>query len=161
MAVSLGISDALVPYTDNLKIKWPNDIYAGGRKLGGILIKNNLKGHLITSTITGIGLNINQQGFALPNAVSLNMLTGDHYELPFMLSEVCYAIEGRYLAMLRGADLKTDYLNRLYLWNKSHLFRSGGANFHGTIRDVKPSGELVIETDQGVQEFRFKEVELV
>ena len=39
-AVSVAIAEVLEKYTGNIKIKWPNDIYANGRKLAGILIEN-------------------------------------------------------------------------------------------------------------------------
>ena len=55
-------------------IKWPNDIMSGNKKLGGILIENFIKSELISSSIIGIGLNINEEKFKnLPNATSLFM----------------------------------------------------------------------------------------
>ena len=41
-----------------LKIKWPNDIYYGDKKLGGMLIENLLQGSQIKQSVIGIGLNI-------------------------------------------------------------------------------------------------------
>lgn len=38
MAVSVGIEKALRRYVDGMKIKWPNDVYVGNKKLAGILI---------------------------------------------------------------------------------------------------------------------------
>ena len=80
--VSLGIYRALNKYVDSLKIKWPNDIYAGNRKLGGILIENSIMSGLLKSSIVGIGLNVNQTIFYsnAPNPVSLKMLTNQHYD---------------------------------------------------------------------------------
>ena len=65
------------------RIKWPNDIYAGDRKVCGILIENILRGGEVSSSIIGIGLNLNQKEFPsdLPNPVSLSMLTGRTYVL--------------------------------------------------------------------------------
>ena len=40
------------------KIKWPNDVYVGGKKICGILIENALKGRYIGSSVVGIGLNV-------------------------------------------------------------------------------------------------------
>ncbi|NCV79947.1 MAG: biotin--[acetyl-CoA-carboxylase] ligase, partial [Actinobacteria bacterium] len=38
------------------KIKWPNDILVGTKKIAGILIENQLRGNQISSSIIGIGL---------------------------------------------------------------------------------------------------------
>jgi BirA family biotin operon repressor/biotin-[acetyl-CoA-carboxylase] ligase len=71
--VSLGVFDALWPITGNkLKIKWPNDLYYGDNKLGGILIENIIQSGKIKASVIGIGLNINQESFPpyLPNPKS-------------------------------------------------------------------------------------------
>ncbi len=41
------------------QIKWPNDIYLGGKKLSGILTEFFLKGDLLRYVIIGIGINVN------------------------------------------------------------------------------------------------------
>ena len=61
--VTLGIHSSLKNYIGQLKIKWPNDMYAGDRKLGGILIENSILSGRITNSVIGIGLNINQEKF--------------------------------------------------------------------------------------------------
>ena len=40
-------------------IKWSNDIYVNGKKICGILIENTLSGKNISSSIVGVGLNVN------------------------------------------------------------------------------------------------------
>jgi BirA family biotin operon repressor/biotin-[acetyl-CoA-carboxylase] ligase len=41
------------------EIKWPNDIYVCGKKICGILIENVFSGDKISSSVVGIGLNVN------------------------------------------------------------------------------------------------------
>ena len=64
------------------RIKWPNDIYAGDRKICGILIENTLVRSRVRTSIIGIGFNLNQTDFPpeLPNPVSLRQLTGCLYD---------------------------------------------------------------------------------
>jgi len=50
----------------NLEIKWPNDIFLGGRKLGGILIENQIIKNQ-QFLIIGIGINILSDGFTSLN----------------------------------------------------------------------------------------------
>ncbi|MEO8589836.1 MAG: biotin--[acetyl-CoA-carboxylase] ligase [Flavobacteriales bacterium] len=46
----------------DVRIKWPNDILVDRRKVAGILIKNEVVGELVMSSIVGIGLNVNSTG---------------------------------------------------------------------------------------------------
>ena len=80
-ATTLGIMDYLAGKGIGSRIKWPNDIWVGDRKICGILIENSLDGSRIAHSIIGIGFNLNQEGWpsGLPNPVSLKELTGRHY----------------------------------------------------------------------------------
>lgn len=84
--VSLAIKEELSRWSDEITIKWPNDIYWKDKKICGILIENDLSGHHIRRSIAGIGININQEVFNsdAPNPVSLKQITGkehDRYEI--------------------------------------------------------------------------------
>ena len=87
LRITQVITFALRNYLENkgieTRIKWPNDIYAGEKKICGILIENILHGKQVSASIIGIGLNLNQTCFPsdLPNPVSLKMLTGQDYNL--------------------------------------------------------------------------------
>jgi len=71
--VSLSIKEELDQWTEGISIKWPNDIYWNDKKICGILIENDLSGHHIGRSISGIGVNINQDVFRsnAPNPISL------------------------------------------------------------------------------------------
>ncbi len=56
------------------QIKWPNDwVISTGRKVGGMLVENQLKGSIITDSWVGIGINVDQDAVdaRLPFATSL------------------------------------------------------------------------------------------
>ena len=59
---TLALRDYLLGHGVETRIKWPNDIWAGDRKICGILIENSLTGGFIRESIVGIGLNINETG---------------------------------------------------------------------------------------------------
>lgn len=163
MAVSLGIRDYLETMISDCKIKWPNDILAGNRKIAGILIENTLSGSSILNTIAGIGLNINQERFQdyIPPATSLKMLTGKNYDLQLSLKELYSCIDKRYVQMTtcRHDQLREEYITRLYRLNEWHTFISDGAGFKGKIKSVDESGCLVLETESGrFQNFSFGEI---
>ena len=78
-AAALAVVDLLASYDIEAKIKWPNDIYVGNRKICGILIENAIRGSYIANSIIGIGLNVNQQTFdpSLPNPTSMLLCSTD------------------------------------------------------------------------------------
>lgn len=87
---TLGLRDYLLGHGVQARIKWPNDIWVGDRKICGILIENILEGNRILAGIVGIGLNLNETDWPeeLPNPVSLRELTDRRYspeaELPVL-----------------------------------------------------------------------------
>ena len=76
--VSVTMINVLKKYLpeDSLFIKWPNDIYFNNKKIAGILIKNEIRGMMMGTSIIGIGLNVNQTSFPadLPNPTSMAIL---------------------------------------------------------------------------------------
>ena len=165
--ISLGVADALEPLLGNeLKIKWPNDIYYGDKKLGGILIENSIQGPQLKHAIIGIGLNINQDIFPADagNATSLKQILHKDYDLRALLSDICSHIEAWYLK-LRAAKKETvriAYLDRLYWLNQQKQFRSNNNTFTGVITNVKNNGLLVVINEQSAElEFSLKEIEFL
>ena len=164
--VSLGIINALEPFLgEKLKIKWPNDIYYGDKKLGGILIENALQGSQIKNSVVGIGLNINQEVFPLelPGAVSLKQILHRDYDLKFILSEICKNIEAAYLGLKSGRydAVRNAYRERLFRLNEKKYYRSQERVFEGRITGVTDEGLLVMDTDYGEGKYNLKEIEFL
>ncbi|HEX8024557.1 biotin--[acetyl-CoA-carboxylase] ligase [Mucilaginibacter sp.] len=166
-AASLGVYDALHPILgDQLKIKWPNDIYYGDRKLGGMLIENTIQGTQLKDSVIGIGLNINQENFpsGASNATSVKQILQKDYDLTLLLSEICKYIEVYYLKLKAGQIdfVRNAYLSRLYWLNEVKNFESNDGVFNGTVKNVLPNGLLVIEDTNGRQlEFNLKELKFL
>jgi BirA family biotin operon repressor/biotin-[acetyl-CoA-carboxylase] ligase len=82
-AVALAILDLVKGFQrKKWKIKWPNDIFWNDRKAGGMLIESVITGQIWSWAVVGIGMNLNQSHFPneIPNAISLNQITGAQYE---------------------------------------------------------------------------------
>ena len=124
-AVSLGLLDALSGAANkkHFTIKWPNDIYCEGHKIGGILINSTIKGTMMDISIIGIGLNVNQLNFQdwPTHPASLRTLTGKTYELEPLLQSICQHLEEEWNKLKECCE-KKDFseLNKVYL---NHLFR--------------------------------------
>jgi BirA family biotin operon repressor/biotin-[acetyl-CoA-carboxylase] ligase len=166
-AVSLGVYDALKPLLgEQLKIKWPNDIYYADCKLGGMLVENLIQGNQIKNAIIGIGLNVNQESFPadLPHARSIKQILHRDYDLKVLLSEICRHIEAYYLNLKAGkiSFVRKTYLSRLYWLNENKSFKSQNTVFSGVINDVKDNGKLIIRNNNGEEnEFSLKEIEFL
>ncbi|MBK8698654.1 MAG: biotin--[acetyl-CoA-carboxylase] ligase [Saprospiraceae bacterium] len=167
MAVALGIIDYVeAKLCRTAHIKWPNDIYVGDDKLGGILIVNQLQGSTLSSSILGIGLNINQNHFPeeVPNGTSFQRITGAQFDLHDELIQLCIHLEKRYNTDLRHKShlgLHQAYEQKLYKKGENIQFMdSNSTNWcTGTIEGVSPEGFLLIRAREGtLRKFSLGEV---
>ena len=158
-AVSLGICDFLGTKAVEARIKWPNDIYVGDKKICGILIRHTVTGGRLIDSVVGVGLNINQTSFPewVPNPTSLSLETGLGYKPEEELPALLECITGEYDNISQETD--THYMDRLYLKDTPHIYADAGGNsFEGIIRGVKSDGRLEVETADGFRYFAFKEI---
>lgn len=161
MVVSLGVRDFVQSkLSAPVGVKWPNDVLIEERKIGGILIENQIQGAGFTNSIIGIGLNINQSGFHLNSAVSLMMASDLNYELQATLEELCGHLEKWYLTLKQnGSDrVREYYLKSLFGLKESRTFRSNDREFVGVIEGVDDHGRLMIKENEKIHYFNNKEV---
>lgn len=164
--VTLGIHAALNPYIDNLRIKWPNDIYAGDKKLGGILIENSIIYNSIKSSVIGIGINVNQTEFlsSAPNPVSLKLLISKQFDCELILTDILKQIDF-YYTLLKANEVKRidqEFVAVLYRFQENHWFQDELGKFEGVITGVNTIGQLLIRKTNGeVKAYHFKEVEFL
>lgn len=163
-ALSLALCDCLKDLKDSqdLKVKWPNDIYVAGKKICGTLVSTHISTQaikqsnnqaIISSAVCGIGLNVNQTDFPdwVPNPTSLALLTGKEYELEPLLKKLLACIETRYNALKAGQDPEQEYLACLlniyvparYIYNEREII--------ATITGVDSHGRLLLTTSEGQQ----------
>jgi BirA family transcriptional regulator, biotin operon repressor / biotin---[acetyl-CoA-carboxylase] ligase len=166
MTISLGLCDYLKRHVPDCSIKWPNDIYVNNDKIAGILIENSIMGNHIQSTVAGIGLNVNQVKFlsAIPNPVSLSILTGLEYDLFNCLNQLVTDLDKRYKQLISEdyETIKSDYISKLYRINEWSGFRDIQGDYSGKILSVTDSGRLIVERHPGEKrEYSFKEVEFI
>lgn len=183
---ALSVVDFLSEYGIVAQIKWPNDIYAGTRKICGILVENAVRGEWLASSIVGIGLNVNQRNFdvSLPNPTSMAQCTSTSYDTHELLERFMDIFSGycsRFLHINGGlAKLSRLYLAQLWRLGQpsrfldyttlpaGHLDGPVGiitsqtpqpAEFTGTIRGISDIGQLIIELpDSTTRTFSFKEI---
>jgi BirA family transcriptional regulator, biotin operon repressor / biotin---[acetyl-CoA-carboxylase] ligase len=150
--VSLGLADIVrevLPGRNDIRIKWPNDIYIGNRKASGTLIQNGIKGSLFEFAVIGIGLNVNQEEFRgeAPNPVSLKIVAGKAFDLEDILQRTIEKIIYRYDLLKHGAlqVIDEDYLKSLYRMQHLSRYIYKGSSIEAKITGVNRYGRLILE----------------
>ncbi|MET4138637.1 biotin--[acetyl-CoA-carboxylase] ligase [Pedobacter sp. UYP1] len=167
MTISIAIQKALESLIGTgLSVKWPNDIYFGHQKIGGMLLENIVAGSHIKACIVGIGINVNQEVFETElqdRASSIYQILHRHVDLVTLLAEICSHIEAGYLKLKAGNynSLRNEYLNYLYQYNIKANYRQNGEIIEGKIVDVSENGLLSLETIEGIKTYNFKEIEFI
>ncbi|MEO0570422.1 MAG: biotin--[acetyl-CoA-carboxylase] ligase [Bacteroidota bacterium] len=164
LAVHDVLNELLIP---KVKVKWPNDIMSGNKKLCGILIENSISGSQIKQSIIGIGLNVNQVNFSgFPNATSLRLRSGKDYDLENVLNKILKRLKLYFEVVLpRGFEgLKNQYDRGLFRkdeWSKFSV-PTDNSILTGMIKGITTSGQLIIEVaDREVRAFNFKEIQMI
>lgn len=169
--VSLAIVDTLLKYASGepFSIKWPNDIYWGEKKIGGILIENDLQGTHLAHSIVGVGLNINQAVFLsdAPNPCSLIQVIGREVNTEEFLSRLMARLRVLYEQLRKGdsqvwTSLEQRYADYLFRREGFHSFSDEDGEFRARILRVDPDGRLFLFREDGTEKsYLFKEVEFL
>ena len=178
MLVAVALWDTLSKYLpqEQLRIKWPNDLYFGDKKLVGILIENSLSGQYVGYSIAGIGVNVNQTQWLsnAPNPISMKEITGEEYDVETLMNE--------WISSMKSWELcTTDDIRAAYM---QHLYRSKGWHeyverevsitptaialkgiedaFFAEIVNVTEQGELVLRLQNREEKtYHFKQIRFV
>lgn len=145
---SLSVAETVESFLPGIKaqIKWPNDVFAGHRKIAGILIKNFIMGSLIDTSIVGVGLNINQtEFFHAPNATSLKIISGKDMQPTEVLTKWHSTLAENYVLLKNDRQALMDlYLSKMYLKDIPADYLIGDRMVRAAITGVDRHGLLVL-----------------
>ena len=167
---ALSVKETLDSYTDHVTVKWPNDIYWRDKKICGILIENDLSGHFIGRSISGIGININQNEFHsdAPNPVSLKQITGQEHDRYEILSHILKRVQIYYTGLQTEdgstytAEIAARYARSLFRRRGFHPYEDADGRFSARLLRVEQDGRFVLEDENGKErEYLFKEVQYI
>ena len=143
--VSVTMINVLKNYLpeESLFIKWPNDIYFNDKKIAGILIKNEIKGMMMGTSIIGIGLNVNQTSFDdnLPNPISMKMITGKDFDLDELLSAISYQLS----TVNSQQSTVNSYTDKLYRYKQWAFYEHEGQVKEMMITGYDQFGRLILK----------------
>lgn len=160
---SLSVVDCLSHFEVKSQIKWPNDILVNKQKVSGILIQNLISKSLISHSIVGVGLNVNQLNFKSykPEATSLRKVLNKEIDILKVKKVLVSSFQNRLEEYRSNKDIREEYLSKLFNKDKVATFESSNTKFMGIIRGITNEGYLQIETEDSLKEFNLQEVKML
>lgn len=159
LGAALAVSDALritagVP-TD---IDWPNDLVAHGRKVAGILVESrNLRRGSLTFVV-GVGVNLLTPTDGWPReisrlAIALDELSGSPTNPSRLAGSILNHLDAVWSELQRGqhSEIRRRWIARCALLNRSCTVEFAGQTLRGTLREITPEFELLLETACGAK----------
>jgi len=154
--------------TDEVGLKWPNDVLLGedlasGYKVAGVLIETAFRHNTMEYAIVGIGINVHQQAIELPvlpagspPATSLAAWLGRSLDHPVdrtaLMIALCTAWD-KLLNRHERHDIQREWRNLLYTMGQQVTVTSGRGEPHAIITgvavDVTAEGELLVQDQLG------------
>lgn len=162
---------------NEIRLKWPNDLVARGRKLGGILVEAARDNEGKPFAVCGIGVNANYTPQEVPDgglaAIGLSDLNESVPTVNMLLDEVYHAVidavdawAERLNAMEEDAGplapVHGEYVTHLN-WIGEHVIArspAGDELARGIFKTVDGFGRACIETEGGLRSFHFEEASL-
>ena len=167
--LGLAMAVAVVRATNRLgledvKIKWPNDVYLNGGKMGGILLEMMGESRGPCSVVVGVGLNISMNSelrhqidqkwtamaHHLSEKVSRNKVAG------IVLDELMLALEE--FQQYGFESFQAEWLQHDLVKDKQITIGMDGGIVVGLARGIDESGALLVERNGGVERFFHGEV---
>ncbi|MGD0794850.1 MAG: biotin--[acetyl-CoA-carboxylase] ligase [Dehalococcoidales bacterium] len=154
MIASLAAAHSIESVTGlDTRIKWPNDILLGGKKVAGILIENEIKGDKVEYAVIGIGINValrpadNSEISAI--ATGLEDVLGEKVSREKIIKNLFLEFERLYFQLPDGESIFKLWRDRLVTLGRKVTVRWGEETLHGVAESVDESGALLIRLADG------------
>jgi BirA family biotin operon repressor/biotin-[acetyl-CoA-carboxylase] ligase len=154
MICALAVCDAIERVCAlEARIKWPNDVLIGDKKVCGILTELGLYGSALAYALVGIGINVNVDWdrnlpLMMP-ATSLSAETGGQVSRLDLLAALLAAVEKRYLPLQEGRSFRRAWADRLETLGRLVRVADGTDVWQGRAVGVDEDGALIIRLDDG------------
>lgn len=150
LAAGLAVAEGLDRFGVAAEVKWPNDVWVGGKKIAGILVEAG-----DDFVVAGIGINVGVTEFPevlVDSATSLALECGEPPALPMVLAAVLERF-GVWQAKV-GQDfpeLIRHFRVRCALTDHEVTLISAEGVLHGTVKGIGDGGELLLQTADGIR----------
>ena len=151
LTLALAVGRAIERVTGlTAKIKWPNDIVIGGRKICGLLLEMDATSEKVNSIVAGVGINVHQAEFDTEiahTASSLDLMCGRRVSRSEIVRAFLEEFE-RAMAMEDSA-MMDEYRGRSATIGQRVQVISLSGTYTGTAQGITPSGTLLVEDETG------------
>ena len=155
LACAVAVADALGRLgTRETKVKWPNDIYVGDRKIGGILVESK-SGKSHTAYIVGIGINCHQRKSSLPEelhqtATSIDIETKRRCDRTLLAKRLLTSFDKWLTRGEKSGKKVIEHWRRLSIQLGHRVtVLYNGREFSGNCIGVDPEKGLILQLDRG------------
>jgi BirA family transcriptional regulator, biotin operon repressor / biotin---[acetyl-CoA-carboxylase] ligase len=146
-----------VSATLDAKIKWPNDVMVGGKKIAGILTEISTDMESVDYVVVGFGINVNIRKSEMPEALrpiatSIFMEKGTETSRTHLLCDLMENIEAAY-DLLNGqgfGPVMQQWRSMTDIIGQRVCVDVMGRRHTGTVEAVDDDGVLILKDDQGV-----------
>jgi BirA family transcriptional regulator, biotin operon repressor / biotin---[acetyl-CoA-carboxylase] ligase len=157
MCLGIGTVEAIAQVTGvSARLKWPNDVLAGGRKLGGMLSELSAVEDQLDYAVLGLGLNVNLDFAAAGapadltlTATSLLAETGRPVDRLALLASILRGTEHWYGLALRGDPVHGAWAEKLDTLGRRVRVSLLDGFVEGVAAGVTPEGGLLVQDDAG------------
>jgi len=156
LVAGVALADAVEAAGVPASLKWPNDLYCGGRKAAGILAEMVSDPDGVRHVVVGVGLNVNMEEDDFPpdlrdTATSLRICAGRAFRRVDVLARLLDAFGTRYAEFLAGGftSLRDGWDRRDFLRGRRILLRRQGGEGWGTADGLDTVGALCFLPDCG------------
>lgn len=159
LAAAVAVVLTLQEWKVQARIKWPNDIFLGGKKAGGILNETRVKQAKMTFAVIGIGINLNQSAEDFPReikatATSLLRHSGKKADRVLFLQRLLVQLETvlGWVERRQFHRVLAEWRKRSILSNRQVRITQPGRIFFAQALDVDEKGALLVRNDWGMVE---------
>lgn len=157
LLVGVAVAESAREWGVDARLKWPNDVLVGERKLGGVLVEAASDGTATGSIVAGVGVNLALDPRALDEPLRERVASVSALGLVPPPPDVAAAAVLARVAVWyhRFAGEGTDVVRAAWRalavewWGRMVQAGSGGTAVRGVARDIDERGALVLETDAG------------
>jgi BirA family biotin operon repressor/biotin-[acetyl-CoA-carboxylase] ligase len=156
LAVGVALADTLRALNYPVTLKWPNDLFLDGAKLGGVLVETGITridGSESVWAVIGVGLNVHSNSVrdtGLPHDIAV---LGENIDRNTLLATIIDTLVGA----LRLFDTH-GLAPSIDRWQRWHAFSGlpvcvtdqGKLLYEGIARGIDAAGCLLLETDEGL-----------
>jgi BirA family biotin operon repressor/biotin-[acetyl-CoA-carboxylase] ligase len=145
LRVGLHLAPVLERWTESaIRLKWPNDLFVGLRKLGGVLIEARWRGAHPDWVAIGVGINL--------------VIPGDQRQATALVHAGAEAVLAEVVPAVRAAAFARGPLTASELADFARRDLAAGQRVtlpeDGLVRGISAQGELLVETAHGVVSHR-------